>query len=231
MKNMVSKMTFHRNNVIGLGNVGRGLLRVLANPTGKPSSADNVWFSVPSYSLGKEIRKISPELKANSNIFTVCPKTTVKNIRHYLDRDDIGIGRVMPSTISMLGMSVFPVYTDNNETFKACIESLVGERVLRMKDESQLESMTLINGSSPAYISWLINLIVEKGVRQGLDRESVMQCLTMNMFGVTRKLIDGYTTEEIIERVRTPGGVTSTGLKNLKRLEPVIDAILSGTKK
>ena len=151
---------------------------------------------------------------------------------------DARIIRVMPNHCCAVleGASAYvrgPNATDNDmETVKR-IFSALGLAV--EVGESDLDAVTGVSGSSPAFIYMMIRAITDAGVLNGLDRGTASKLAAQSMIGAGRMVLEsGRTPEELIDGVCSPGGTTIEGVKVLKDGDfenMVIDAANASIKK
>ncbi|MCK5235848.1 MAG: pyrroline-5-carboxylate reductase, partial [Deltaproteobacteria bacterium] len=132
--------------------------------------------------------------------------------------------RTMPNTPATLGLGItgYFVPSDVSEENAADVRELllaVGEAV-RVTKEDDLDTVTGLSGSGPAYVYSFIRALTEGGVENGLSEEAAFLLATKTVEGAAalakRSIDDGKTLEELIKMVSSPGGTTIEGLKKLK---------------
>ena len=80
-------------------------------------------------------------------------------------------------------------------------------------DEEQMDTVTAISGSGPAYFFLLTEALIEAAVAQGLPREAARELATQTCLGAGRMLReDGATPVELRRRVTSPNGTTQAAL-------------------
>ena len=101
--------------------------------------------------------------------------------------------------------------------------------------ESDLDAVTGVSGSSPAFIYMMIRAITDAGVLNGLDRETASRLAAQSMIGAGKMVLEsGKTPEELVDGVCSPGGTTIEGVKVLRDKDfenIVIDAVNASIKK
>ncbi len=130
------------------------------------------------------------------------------------------IVRVMPNTPGQIGagISAFsalePLSEEDRESVQAILGSL-GEWVELPED--QLDAVTGLSGSGPAYIFEFIAALREAGVAAGLAPAVAERLASHTVYGAARLVIEtGETPEDLRDRVTSPGGTTLAGLETLK---------------
>lgn len=84
--------------------------------------------------------------------------------------------------------------------------------------ESQLDAVTALSGSGPAYIAILIDALVTAGLKVGLPRDTAFKLATQTLVG-TAKLLQGTNMgiTELRDAVTTPAGTTIAGIYELEK--------------
>nr|WP_247646518.1 pyrroline-5-carboxylate reductase dimerization domain-containing protein [Deefgea sp. CFH1-16] len=85
------------------------------------------------------------------------------------------IVRVMPNTPALVQAGISGVYatehvTDTDKTLTTRILASIGEQVW-VQDESQMDGITAISGSGPAYVFYLMEALQAAALAQGFDAE------------------------------------------------------------
>ena len=97
-------------------------------------------------------------------------------------------------------------------------ESILGAvgTVVRVT-ERNLDAVTGLSGSMPAYLYLVVESLVEAGVHQGLSREVSRQLVVSTFEGSAALLAQsGESPEELRAQVTSPGGTTAAGLRVLE---------------
>jgi pyrroline-5-carboxylate reductase len=87
-----------------------------------------------------------------------------------------------------------------------------------LTDEAQIDAVTAVSGSGPAYVFLLVEALAEAGVAAGLDA-SVARTLARATVAGAGALLDASTAEadELRRNVTSPGGTTAAALAVLMR--------------
>jgi pyrroline-5-carboxylate reductase len=84
--------------------------------------------------------------------------------------------------------------------------------------ESQLDAVTALSGSGPAYIAILIDALVTAGLKVGLPRDTAFRLATQTLVGTSRLLREtGMSITELRDAVTTPAGTTIAGIYELEK--------------
>jgi pyrroline-5-carboxylate reductase len=109
--------------------------------------------------------------------------------------------------------------------------SAIGQ-VVRLTHEDQIDAVTGLSGSGPAYIFYMIDALAAAGMAQGLPSEMAMQLAKATVAGAGVLAEEAaQTPEQLRINVTSPNGTTQAGLAVLmdegKGLMPLIDATVA----
>jgi len=129
--------------------------------------------------------------------------------------------RAMPNTPASIGKSItayFPSKTVSAAQKDLCqaLLSAVGQAV-ELGEESEIDMVTAVSGSGPAYVFYLIECLAEAGRAAGLDEALAMQLAkaTVEGAGVLAAQSD-VGPSELRQNVTSPGGTTEAALQILQ---------------
>ena len=125
--------------------------------------------------------------------------------------------RVMPNTPALLGAGMAAVAGGGRAKKKHVqrvleLFSAVGKAVEVRED--QMDLVTALSGSGPAYFFHMVEIMVEQGVRGGLKPEVAKLLAAQTALGAARMILEtGKTPEELRAQVTSPGGTTQAALE------------------
>lgn len=106
--------------------------------------------------------------------------------------------------------------------------------VVEVEDE-QIDAVTALAGSGPAFVYTVIEALAEGGKKCGLPAEAAMTLATQTVLGAAQLASETkLSPEELRKMVVTPGGTTAAGLaamEKLKTSEGLIAAVEAATKR
>ncbi|WP_028986386.1 pyrroline-5-carboxylate reductase [Thermicanus aegyptius] len=146
--------------------------------------------------------------------------------------------RTMPNTSSAIGLSATAIAVgphcsqenveDAEEIFKA-----IGS-VTWVKEED-LDAVTALSGSGPAYIYYLVEAMEQAGIEVGLSPQISRELTLKTLLGAAHMLIETGEEPSILRtKIMSPGGTTVAGIEFLnqsKFQEAVKGAVLSAWKR
>jgi pyrroline-5-carboxylate reductase len=128
--------------------------------------------------------------------------------------------RVMPNTAALVdeGMAAISRGSHCDEEHLVEAESLLASvgRVIRVP-EHQLDAVTAVSGSGPAYIFFVVESMIEAGVHLGLPRGTAAELVVQTVVGSAKLLREtGEHPTVLRERVTSPGGTTAAAVRELE---------------
>ena len=102
-------------------------------------------------------------------------------------------------------------------------------------EEKQIDAVTALAGSGPAFVYTVIEAMAQGGTKMGLSTDVALTLATQTVFGAAQLASETkMSPEELIKMVVTPGGTTAAGLaamEKMKTSEGLIAAIEAATKR
>lgn len=126
--------------------------------------------------------------------------------------------RSMPNTPSLLGAGVAGLYATArvNEQQRAWVEQItqaVGQAYW-VEEEQQLDAVTAISGSGPAYYFLFTEALAVAGEKLGLSSELALELAKATAAGAGKMLVESEDLPaELRRKVTSPGGTTEQALK------------------
>ena len=123
--------------------------------------------------------------------------------------------RVMPNTPALIneGMSAIcggKFAYDEDIKFVLEMFSKLGKAI--QVEEKEMDLVTAISGSGPAFFYCFIEKIARAGEKLGLKYETALELATQTALGSSKMIFETPDTpEELIRNVSTPGGCTEVG--------------------
>ena len=182
------------------------------------SRADIVVVAVKPKDVGGLLTRIAGSVRAGSLLVSVAAGLPCA---FYEQRLPAGtpVVRVMPNTPAVIGKgaSAISAGTHATEEHLALTERILAKSGLVVRaDEKDLDAVTAISGSGPAYVFYVVDALAEAGVLLGLTRDRSRQLAVATVLG-SAALLDSSGEHPVIlrERVSSPGGTTVAALREL----------------
>lgn len=122
--------------------------------------------------------------------------------------------RVMPNQPALLRLGVSGMYANRRTTSAqlAAARSIIETTgpVIAVPTEADIDTVTAVSGTGPAYFYLLVDMLVKVAEQLGLDHDAAL-ALTLETARGAGEMAEqsGETMDTLIARVRSPGGTTA----------------------
>ena len=165
-------------------------------------------------------------------VVSVAAGTTIATIQNSFPTAPIV--RVMPNTPAAIGKGISAMI-GNDKTSAAHLDlaetlmRAVG-RVVRLDSEDQMDAVTGLSGSGPAYVFHMIEAMAKAGEAQGLSADLALELARMTVAGAGALAIDADEDPAVLrQNVTSPGGTTAAGLSVLMDAEAGLPPLMART--
>jgi pyrroline-5-carboxylate reductase len=151
--------------------------------------------------------------------------------------DATRVVRCMPNTPALVGEGATALCpnahaSDADVEIADALFSAVGTTwITRIED--QIDAVTGLSGSGPAYVFLILEALGDAGVREGLPREAAYQLAFQTVLGAAKLAIESGEHPGVLkDRVTSPGGTTIAGLEKLEAAgvrSAIYDAVAAAT--
>ncbi|MGG0716597.1 pyrroline-5-carboxylate reductase [Robertmurraya massiliosenegalensis] len=169
--------------------------------------------------VAQAVEQINPYLKNDTLLVSMLAGVSMQSIE-MLAEHSIPLVRVMPNTSAAIGQSATALAANSIATEEQVhlIKTMFDTVGLTVYvEEEQLDAVTGLSGSGPAYIYYLIEAMEKSAVEIGLEGELAQKLIVQTLIGAAGMV--SKTTkppEQLRKEVTSPGGTTEAGLKILK---------------
>ena len=183
-----------------------------------PAACPRVLLAVKPQVMGELLDSIAPVVQANALIISIAAGVSTSLMDEKLGGNG-RLVRVMPNTPMLVGEGVSAVAagaraTDADIQWTCELLSPSGKTVV--VDQSQMDAVTAVSGSGPAYFFYLIEAMVAAGQAEGLDRQTAVMLAGQTCIGAGKLLQQSSVSpEELRGRVTSPGGTTQRAIETM----------------
>jgi len=134
---------------------------------------------------------------------------------------EIPVVRVMPNILAQIGAGGAGVCrgkyaTQDQLNLVTDLLNLVGAAVV--VNETQMDAVTGLAGSGPAYVYAMIDALADGGVRMGLPKADALKLAVQTVLGAAQMVLESGEHPAVLkDRVTSPGGTTIAGLHEMER--------------
>lgn len=214
---------------------GHGVVTAYATATDPEANraavrgASVVLVAVKPHMVPELLDEIAGSLQPGAVVVSVAAGVTVATFEAHLPAS-VSVVRSMPNTPAVVGKAVTGISAGSRSSAGdlALVRSLfetVGE-VLEVP-ESQLDALSTISGSGPAYVFFLIEQLTAAAIQKGFTPEQAAVMVNGTFLGASELLVtSGEHPAELRRRVTSPNGTTERAIAVLADggLEPLFIA-------
>jgi pyrroline-5-carboxylate reductase len=129
--------------------------------------------------------------------------------------------RAMPNTPALIGQGMTALFA---RPAASAADRLAVERIVQtmgehlwLEQEAQLDAVTALSGSGPAYVFYFIEAMIQAGIDMGLSREQSRRLAIGTFAGASALAQDATEAPEVLrERVTSKGGTTYAALTSME---------------
>ena len=180
---------------------------------------DLVLFAVKPQDLDKAAASLKKRLEKKALFISIAAGVTIERLTGLLPAHT-AVVRAMPNTPALVGMGATalaagPDVTDGQKKLAQGIFEAVGLAV--WVKEKNMDAVTGLSGSGPAYVFMFIEALSDAGVFQGLPRETSLMLAAQTVAGAAKLLqMSDKHPAELKDMVTSPGGTTINGVHALE---------------
>lgn len=158
-------------------------------------------------------------LRPDQLVISVAAGINTTSLKQWLG--SANLVRCMPNTPALIGEGMMALFAEAelsqaHRCLATTLMSAVGE-TRWFQQESDLDVVTAISGSGPAYFFYLMESLIDAAMALGLDDQSARQLVLQTALG-TAKMAKGNAAspQELRIQVTSPGGTTQAACTVLK---------------
>ena len=182
--------------------------------------SDVLVLAVKPPTMADVLEELRPSLTADHLVLSVAAGVSLATLAAGLGADR-RIARAMPNTPALVGEGAAayclgPAAREGDEAVvRECLESVgLACRV----PEGQLDAVTGLSGSGPAFVYIMIEALADGGVRVGLPRDVAQALAAQTVLGSAKMVLEtGLHPGALKDQVTSPAGTTIAGVHALER--------------
>ena len=182
--------------------------------------ADAVLIAVKPQFLGAALQTIKSDISPDALVMSIVTGVSVNRYP-----DELGTGRVvriMPNTPAQIGEGVCGWFatdtvTPDQKTFAQNVLSALGMQ-FEVTRETDLDLVTAVSGSGPAYVYLFIESMIDAAVQLGLPRPLSEEVVLQTVLGSAAYMKQAGKHPVILKNeVTSPGGTTAAALAAMEK--------------
>lgn len=183
------------------------------------SQADIILLAIKPKDVKTALHDIQTYIPTNSLIISVLAGVDINSIQQLIKKE-VAIARAMPNTSATVGKSATAIALNSfvKEPQKQFIQQLFETVGLStFVEESQLDAVTGLSGSGPAYLYYVIEAMEKGAAEIGLDDKIAKALIVETLVGAAEMVATSYKTpQELRKNITSPGGTTEAGIRILE---------------
>ena len=183
------------------------------------AASDVIVLAVKPQQMCEVAAALAPHMKQQL-VLSIAAGIRAVDLSRWLGGHD-AIVRTMPNTPALVGMGItglaaMPGVSAAQKEAADSILQAVGQTVW-LRDESQIDAVTAISGSGPAYVFYFIEAMQQAALELGLSAEQGKQLALATFAGATELAKQSEEPVSVLrERVTSKGGTTYAALTSMQ---------------
>ena len=185
--------------------------------------SDVIFIATKPNQVEDVLKEISASITSEQIVVSIAAGVKTEKIEAFLPAETSVI-RVMPNTPALLAEGMSGIYGGKFSKFEHIeyvynLFSTIGKCII-LENESQMDIVTAISGSGPAFFYKVINDIARAGEKLGLDYEKALLLSIQTAIGSAKMALNrDISMEQLISNVATKGGCTRVGIDVMEKVD------------
>ena len=198
-----------------------------------PAAPAIVLIAVKPQMMGDALPRIAAMGNGDTLFVSVAAGTSIAAFEKSLGAQS-PIVRAMPNTPAAVGRGITAIIGNAHASaaqldLSESLLSAVGQ-VVRLEAEDQMDAVTGVSGSGPAYVFHMIEAMAAAGEAQGLAPDLAMRLAQATVAGAGALAEEaGETPAQLRENVTSPNGTTQAGLEVLMDAQTGLAPLMKAT--
>ena len=201
---------------------GRGVTTFPAPGAAALLQADAVVLAVKPQHIKAVASTLGAMLAANQVVLSIAAGIRLPDLQRWLGHADTGfaLARAMPNTPALVGAGMSGLYAPAlSDAQRLLVEDVIRATgaFVWMTDEAELDAVTAVSGSGPAYFFYFIEALIEAGRELGLSEETARALALETALGAARLAHDSPEPPATLRaRVTSKNGTTERALLSME---------------
>ena len=181
--------------------------------------SDIIFIATKPNQVEEVLKEIKEYITPDKLLVSIAAGVKISKIKNILN--NAKIIRIMPNTPALVKQGMFGICADESANIQDIdlIENLLSNigRCIKVQ-ENQMDIVTAISGSGPAFFYQIIEDMARAGEKLGLDYEKSLTLATQTALGSALMVFSKGETplQTLIDNVATKGGCTFVGIQKMK---------------
>lgn len=180
-------------------------------------------LSVKPYQMKDVLGPLGPLLAPDALILSIAAGIKTTSIEHHLGGGPRRIVRAMPNTPMLVGegmVAIAPGASATRQDLEAARRIFATCADVIDVREDQIDAVTAMSGSGPAYFFFVVEQMVKAGVELGLSPQQALRLAAKTCLGAGKMLLGSQDSPaELRRKVTTPNGTTHAAITQMENRE------------
>ncbi len=212
-----------------------GARHVTSAPEGLKAGV--LFLAVKPQVMGAVLPPLKSLVGPETVVVSVAAGTTLSFMQSHLG--EAAMVRAMPNTPAMIGRGVTGAFANGTVSAekRELVHNLlkVSGPVEWVQTEADIDAVTAVSGSGPAYVFYLVECMAEAGRKAGLEADLAMRLARETVAGAGELLHQSPDdASKLRQNVTSPGGTTAAALNILMAddgMQPLFDKAIAAARK
>lgn len=185
-------------------------------------NSDIIFLAVKPNQAVEVLKEIKDFVTSEKLFVSICAGVTTVKIENILQ--NAKVVRIMPNTPALVKLGMFGICAGSKATpddvkFIETLLSSIGKCI--DVTETQMDIVTAISGSGPAFFYQVIEDMARAGEKLGLEYEKSLTLATQTALGSAQMIFNRgeIPVQTLIDNVATKGGCTYVGIQEMKKYD------------
>jgi len=177
--------------------------------------------AVKPQQLQHVVKQCSPLWQDNMMLISIAAGIRLNDIARWLEHPNAAIVRTMPNTPALVQAGATALYANE---FVSTQQKELAESILRavgitlwVQDEDQINAVTALSGSGPAYFFLVMEAMETAAIELGLEPETAKLLCLQTAFGASKMALESNNSTSLLrQKVTSPGGTTERAIHELE---------------
>ena len=203
------------------------------------TNSDILIFAVKPQQYVDMCRTIADLIREDQLIVSIMAGVSTRSIESMFTGRSTRVVRAMPNLPIHVGAGMAGVCKGR---FAQAVDLLRAQRIfdaggrsIVIEDESQMDAVTAVSGSGPAYFYYFVEALVDAAQRAGLSRQQADILAKQSCLGAARMMLESGEPPDVLRaKVTSPGGTTQAAIESMTKdgvFEHICEAVLAAWKR
>jgi len=199
-------------------------------------TSDVIFLAIKPQVFADVLLPLQPYFTPGKLIISIMAGISVKKIQTAAGK--VPVVRVMPNMPALVGQGACG-YCASKEVSKK--QMILAEKILDtfnivkfLLPEKQIDTVTAISGSGPAYFFYFAEAVMEASKELGFDIKAAKKLIAQTMIGAGKVMLESDDTPEVLrQKVTSKGGTTQRALETMENnsMKSIIKDAIKAAKK